>query len=85
MIHLNKTYVQHPKRINDVSIMHLVNTKTMRKVTMNQKEKINCVQMYLGVQYVSEISTIDRASFVLGILEGDNYQLNYQTALTKPH
>ena len=41
--------------------------------------------MYLGVNYVSEINTIDRASFAPGILEGDDYQLNYQTTLTKPH
>ena len=52
---------------------------------MNQKEKINCVQMYLGVNCVNEISTIDGASFIPGILEGDDYQLNYQTTLTKPH
>ena len=85
VIHLNKTYVQHPKRINDVSIMHLANTQTMHKVTMNKKEKINCVRMYLGVQCVSEISIIDGASFVMGVLEGDNYQFNYQITLTKPH
>ena len=57
----------------------------MRKVTMNQKEKINCVGMYLGVQYVSEISTIDRTCFVPGILDGEIYRLNYRTTLTKPH
>ena len=84
VIHLDKTYVQHPKQMNDVSIMNLVNTQTMRIVKMNKK-KVNCVQIYLGVNYVSEISTIDRAGFVLGILEGDDYQLNYQTTLTKPH
>ena len=59
MIHLDTTCVQHPKQKNDVSIMHLVNTQTTRKVTMNQKEKINCVRMYLGVQYVCEICTVD--------------------------
>ena len=37
------------------------------------------------VNYVGEISNIDGASFVPGILKGDNYQLNYQTTLTKPH
>ena len=41
--------------------------------------------MYLVVKCVSEISTIDGAGFVPGILEGDNYQLNYQMTLTKPH
>ena len=43
IIHFNTTYVQHPKRENDVSIMHLVNTQTNHKVNTNQKEKINCV------------------------------------------
>ena len=71
MIHLDTKYAQHPKQMNDVVILHLVNTQIMSKVTMNQKEKINCVQMYLGVNYASEISTIDRAGFVPGILEGD--------------
>ena len=85
VIHLDTTYVQHPKRKNDVSIMHLVNTQTNSKVTINQKEKINCVRMYLKVNYTSEISTIDGTSFVLGILEGDDCQLNYQTTLTKPY
>ena len=41
--------------------------------------------MLLGVNYVSEISTIDGASFVPVILKGDDYQLNYQTTLTKSH
>ena len=49
--------------------MHLVNTQTNHKVTINQKEKINCVRMFLGVQYASEICTIDGTSFVPGMLE----------------
>ena len=66
--------------------MQLVNTQTNRKFTINWKERINCVRMYLGVNYVSEICTTDGTSFVPGILEGDeNYQLNYQTTLTKPN
>ena len=85
VIHLDTTYVQHPKRENDVSIMHLVNTQTNHKVNINQKEKINCVRMYLGVNWVSEICTTDGASFVSGILEGDECQLSYQTTLTKPY
>ena len=54
-------------------------------MNMNQKEKINCVRMFLGVQYVSQISTVDGTNFVPGILEGDDSQLCYQTKLTKPH
>ena len=85
MIHLDTIYVQYPKRENDVSIMHLVNTQTNRKVNKNQIKKINHVRMYLGLQYVSAICTTHRTSFVPGILEGDDCQLNYQTTLTKPH
>ena len=85
VIHLSKKYGQHPKQVNNIAVIHLVNIQTTHKVIMNQKEKINCVKMYLGVQYVSEISTINGASFVPGILDRDNYQLNYQTTLTKPH
>ena len=85
VIQLDTTCIQHPKRENDVSVMHLVNTQTNRKVNINQKEKINCLCMYLGVNYVSEICTTDEASFVPGILEGDDCQLNYQTTLTKPN
>ena len=39
MIHLNTTYVQHPKQENDVLIIHLVNTQTNRKVNINQKKR----------------------------------------------
>ena len=53
-IHFDTTYVQYPKIKNDVSIMHLVSAQIDRKNIINQKEKINCVQLYLGVQYISE-------------------------------
>ena len=52
---------------------------------MNQKEKINCVQIYLGVQYVSDISTINGAGFVPGTLDGDNSRLYHRTTLMKPY
>ena len=83
-LHFDTTYVQHPLRENDVSIMDLVNIQTIHKVNINQKEKINCVRMFLGVYYVSQISTVDGTNFVPGILEGDDSQLFYQTTLTKP-
>ena len=41
--------------------------------------------MFLGVQYVSKISTVDGTSFAPGILEGDDSQLNYRITLTKSH
>ena len=65
--------------------MYLVNTQINRKVTINQKEKINCVRMFLKVQFVSEICTVDGTSVVPGILERNDSQFNYQTTLTKPH
>ena len=46
VIHLDKTYGQHPKQINDVSIMHLINTQTMHKVTMNQKKRSIVFECY---------------------------------------
>ena len=48
-LHLDVMYVQHPLRQKDVAIMDLVNTQTTYKMTTNQKEKLNCVKMYLGV------------------------------------
>ena len=48
-IHLDTTYVQHPLRKKDVAVMDLVNTQTTYKINMNQKEKLNCVRMFLGV------------------------------------
>ena len=65
-----------------MAIMHLVNTQTTHKVTINQKEKINCIRMYLGVTWVSEICTTDGLSFIPGILHGKECQLNYKTTLT---
>ena len=84
-IHLDTTYVQHTLRKKDVAIMDLVYTQTTYKINMNQIEKLNCVRMFLGVQYVSQISSVDGTNFVLGILDGDELQLCYRTNLTKPH
>ena len=63
--------------------MHLVNTQTNPKVIINQKEKINCVRMFLEVNYISEICTVNETSFIPGILGGEDCQLNYQTTLPK--
>ena len=48
VIHLDKTYVQHPKQMNDVSIMNLVNTQTMRIVKMNKKKGQLCSNISRG-------------------------------------
>ena len=58
-LHLDTTHIQHPLCKKDVAIMDLVDTQTTNKIKMNQKEKINCVRIFLGVQYLSQISTVD--------------------------
>ena len=88
-IGLNNTYVQRKLWNNDVSIMYMVNTQLIHKVTAKQKVRINCVWMYLGVQYIREISTVNGDGFAPGILDGkmkyDNIDsLNYKTTLTTP-
>ena len=65
--------------------MDPVNIQNIHKVNINQKEKINCVRIFLGVQCVSQISTVDGTNFVPGILEGNDSQLVYQTTITKLH
>ena len=84
IIHLVNTYVQFLARRHDVLIMDSVNTQMIRKVTTNQKEKINCVRMYLGVQFTSEICTIHGDSFIPGLLEGARYRLNYKPPSQSP-
>ena len=83
VIHLNTTYVQHPTRVNDVLIIDLVNTQTIHKVTMNQKEKINCVQVYIEVHNVSETCTINDDNFVPGVLDGKNIHLTTKQLLQR--
>ena len=45
VIHLNKTYVQHPKQANDVSITSSECTNTTRKVIMNLKKDQLCLNV----------------------------------------
>ena len=54
-------------------------------MNINQNEKNNCAKIFMGVQYVSQFSTVDGTNFVPGILDEDDSQLCYQTNLTKPH
>ena len=41
--------------------------------------------LFLGVHCVGQICTIEGTSFLPGILEGDDYQLDYQATLMKLH
>lgn len=88
-IRLDNTYVQNQLQNNGILIMNLVNNQSMHKITTKQKERINYVWMYLGVQYISKISTVNGNGFTAGILDGnlddtDLDKLNYKTTLTSP-
>ena len=53
--------------------------------TTVQMERINCVRMYLGVQYISEICNTSGDGFVVGIMSGQTRNLEYKTTTTKPY
>ena len=48
-------------------------------------ERINCVRMYLGVHYISEICNTSGDGFVVGIMTGTTRNLEYKTTTTKPY
>ena len=58
-------YVQQSLRVNDIAITEHANDLDLTLVQMKQ---INCVQMYLGVTYISEISTICGTILAEGII-----------------
>jgi predicted oxidoreductase len=49
---LHNKYIRTKLRVNDKSIIERVSEL---ELTQNQQERINCVRMYLGVMYLSEI------------------------------
>ena len=63
-LHLDITYVQHLLCEDDVSIMDLVNTKPYTKWILTKKKRSIVFRMFLGVQYVTQISTVDEINFV---------------------
>ena len=52
--------------------------------TLIQMKQTNCVRMYLGVTYISEIGTICGNYLVNGIINGNIDNLEFETTLTKP-
>jgi hypothetical protein len=52
--------------------------------TTNQMERINCVRMYLGVMYMSEICNEDGTAIREGYENGTNKQKTYRITLTIP-
>ena len=82
-------YVQNKRRKHDISIMDMIAKQTIYKVTEKQKERINCVRMFLGVQFLSEICTVNGDAFAPGIMDGkmkddDIDNLIYRTKLSTP-
>ena len=54
-------------------------------LTTVQMERINCVRMYLGVQYINEICNTSGYGSVVGIMTGQTRNLEYKTTTTKPY
>ena len=57
---------------------------SLSRFTPVQQKQINCVCLYLGVTYLSEISTIDGLSLIDGINDGDEEHIQYRNLLTRP-
>jgi hypothetical protein len=65
---LDKTYIRNKKlRNNNIAIMDVV-----RKLgfTAIQERRINCVRLYIGVMYFSEICSIDGTKIQQGMTIG---------------
>ncbi|OEU11291.1 hypothetical protein FRACYDRAFT_246405 [Fragilariopsis cylindrus CCMP1102] len=85
-IHLDNTMIRQPIRVHDQCIMDTaIDIREELNLTDIQLERINCVRMYLGVMFLSEISTIAGTALQPGITTGNNNELTYNTSLTKPN
>jgi hypothetical protein len=61
---LHNKYIRPKLRVHDKSIMERV---TELESTQNQRDRINCVQMHLGVIYLSEICNMSGSELQTGI------------------
>jgi hypothetical protein len=77
---LDRTYIRKKLQTNDSAIMDIV-----RKLgfTAVQEHRINCVRLFLGVMYLSEICSIDGTNLRYGISTGDNNHEEYIVTLKK--
>jgi hypothetical protein len=79
-IFLDNTYIRPPLRNNDKCIMD----RTLEmELTTTQMERINCVRMFLGVTYLSEICNVAGDTLQRGILTGNIVNTIYNTTLNK--
>jgi hypothetical protein len=67
--------------VNDKSIMERV---TELELTQNQQERINCVRMYLGVMYLSEICNMSGSELQTGIENNTHDKNVYNVTLQRP-
>jgi hypothetical protein len=67
-------------RTNDSAIMDVVQKLGFTAV---QEHQINCVRLFLGVMYFSEICSIDGTNLRYGITTGDNNHEEYNASLKK--
>ena len=78
---LDPTYVQPQLREKVKASMY--DKKVLSVFTDVQRKRINSVQMYLGVTWLSEICTIDCTLLVEGIGD-DDVELPHENTLPKP-
>jgi hypothetical protein len=77
---LDKTYIRKKLRANNIAIMDIVRQVGFTEV---QEHRINCVRLFLGVMYFSEICSIDGTTIRDGITTGHNNNEEYILTLKK--
>jgi hypothetical protein len=80
-IHINNKYRRTKLRTEDECIMEKA---IEMNLTTNQMERINCVRMYLGVMYMSEICNEEGTAIREGYEDSTNRQETYKITLTIP-
>jgi hypothetical protein len=78
---LHNKYIRTKLRVNDKSIMERV---TELELTRNQQERINCVRMYLGVMYLSEICNMSGSELQTRIENNTHDKNVYNVTLQRP-
>lgn len=67
---------------DDIAMMD--DEKSLSCFTTVQKKKINWVQLYLGVMYLSKISTLNGESLTEGINNGNKEFIQYTNLFAHP-
>lgn len=80
-IKLINPYVQLPLRTHDAAIMDVA---LAMSYTPPQLKRVNCVRIYLGMFYVSELTTPEGTEIAEGILQHEKHQ-EYRTTMTRPY